>query len=96
MVRVCWSRPNVVFMMHNFYVTGWVCCLYCRLVILSVPVFQIAKWFRMLVDRNMDVVSSYGAEHVSFVCENVEKSVRANGWWKCFAKVESRGDGGVG
>ena len=43
MGRVCWSRPNVVFMMNNLYVMGWVCCLYCLSVIGSVPVFQIPK-----------------------------------------------------
>ena len=80
MVRVCWSRPNVVFMMHKFYVTGWVCCLYCLSVMSSVSVFQVPKWFGKVVERNMDIVSTHDAEHMSVVCEDVEEVVWESLW----------------
>ena len=46
----------------------------------SVSVFQVPTWFGKVVERNMDMVSTRDAEHMSVVREDAEKVVRGSLW----------------
>ena len=46
----------------------------------SVSVFQVPKWFGKVVERNMDMVSTHDAEHMSVVREDAEKVVWGSLW----------------
>ena len=46
----------------------------------SVSVFQVPKWFGKVVKRNMDIVGTHDAEHMSVVREDAEEVVWGSLW----------------